>query len=448
MKKMSFISVLKRTTILVAGLFTCSVLTGQSQTTFTFTGINNTDYFRVEKIMIKNLTIGCDTTLHYPDTVLTIYNVGINEDKNTGDEGFRVWQNYPNPSVDVTYVRIFIPEKGIVKLNLTDTGGRQLLASERLMDKGSHTFRITLPGEGVYLLNACWNNISRAIRMISAYTGPQRSCVIDYAGGAQQAISMKSLSATTEFLFNPGDELMLIGYADTLESGFLDAPETGQDYVFQFAANIPCPGLDSLLYDGQWYHTIQVFSQCWLKENLNSGQTILSGQDQTNNGIIEKYCMSDMSSACDLFGGLYFWDEMMNYTNQTGGQGICPEGFHVPTDLEWQILEGAADSGYEIGGPEWKVSGWRGTDAGGNLKQTGTELWEYPNTGATDAYGFTVIPSGYFVQGGFWGPGYKAYIWSSNNVWMYYRNFDWNQAQVKRNSGGNELAISVRCVKD
>ena len=139
---------------------------------------------------------------------------------------------------------------------------------------------------------------------------------------------------------------------------------------------------------------------------------------------------------------------MMNYNNTTGGQGICPDGFHVPTDLEWQILEGAVDSACEVGGPEWKVNGWRGNDAGGNLKQNGTGLWEYPNTGATDAYGMTVVPAGYFVQGGFWGPGYKTYIWSSNYVTKYYRNMDWNQAKIQRNTGGNETAFSVRCIRN
>jgi len=420
---------------------------GQGSTTLTFSGINNSDYFQLEKIKVKNLTQDCDTVLYYPDTVLTIYNVGIH-DFDDPRNGFRIMQNYPNPSADMTYVRIMVPRKGLVKINITDASGRRLLDSDEMMDKGIHTFRLALPGEGIFLFNACFDNISKSVRIVSVYTGSQRSCALDHSGNIQAEVPLKSTFNTTEFLFSPGDELLLTGYAYTLESGFLDAPETSQDYVFQFAANIPCPGLDSLLYDGQWYHTTQVFSQCWIKENLNAGIMIPSGQDQTNNGIIEKYCMGDVGSYCDLFGGLYFWNEMMNYTNETGGQGICPDGFHVPSDMDWQILEGAVDSEYEIGGPEWKVNGWRGTDAGGNLKQTGTELWEYPNTGATDAYGFTVIPSGYFVQGGFWGPGYKAYIWSSRTVWMYFRNFDWNQAQVQRNSGGNELAISVRCVKN
>ena len=52
----------------------------------------------------------------------------------------------------------------------------------------------------------------------------------------------------------------------------------------------PCPGLDSINYSGQWYHTVQIDSQCWFKENLNVGRMILGTQDQTDNGILEKYC--------------------------------------------------------------------------------------------------------------------------------------------------------------
>jgi uncharacterized protein (TIGR02145 family) len=444
MKKLILIHV----SILITGLLTWSAMNGQNTITFTFTGISNSDYLQLESIKVKNLTQDCDTVLYYPDTVLTIYNVGITEDDGSLD-GFRVMQNYPNPSADATSVRLYVPREGLVNMSITDAAGRRLLESGRMLDRGLHSLRLTLPGEGIYLFNACWNNIISSTRIVSIYDGPpQRSGSIDYSGGIPVETNLKRMPSEMDFLFSPGDELMLIGYADTLESGFLDCPETSQDYVFQFAANIPCPGLDSLFYDGQWYHTTQAFSQCWIKENMNAGVMIPSGQSQANNDIIEKYCMGDVASYCSLLGGLYFWDEMMKYTNVTGGQGICPDGFHVPTDMEWQILEGAADSDYEIGAPVWKTNGWRGTDAGGNLKQTGFDFWEPPNTGATNALGFSVIAGGYFVQGGFWGPGYKAYIWSSNNVWMYYRNFDWNQAQVQRGTGGDEMAISVRCVRN
>jgi len=158
--------------------------------------------------------------------------------------------------------------------------------------------------------------------------------------------------------------------------------------------------------------------------------------------------MEDDEYYCNIAGGLYFWNEMMNYTNENAGQGICPEGFHVPDDLEWQVLEGAADSEFEIGDPAWGSNGWRGTDTGGNLKQTGTTYWVYPNTGATDAFGFTALPGGYFVQNAFWGAGYKAYFWSSNPIQRFYRNMDWNQAMIQRNNGGGSAGFSVRCIKN
>jgi uncharacterized protein (TIGR02145 family) len=120
-------------------------------------------------------------------------------------------------------------------------------------------------------------------------------------------------------------------------------------YTFQFATNIPCPGMPTVEYEGQVYNTIQIFSQCWLKENLNVGMMIPEAKDQSNNGIIEKYCYNNEPDSCAKYGGLYRWDEMMQYTTQQGTQGICPPGWHLPTDEEWKVLEGAVDSQYGIG---------------------------------------------------------------------------------------------------
>ncbi len=132
-----------------------------------------------------------------------------------------------------------------------------------------------------------------------------------------------------------------------------------------------------------------------------------------------------------------------------GLQGICPEGWHIPTDYEWRILEGATDSEYAIGDSEWGANGWRGSDAGGNLKQTGTEWWESPNTGATDAFGFTALPGGYVVQDEYWAGGWKACFWSSDIEARYIRNIDWDRANIRRGDGfGGGFATTVRCLKD
>ncbi|PIQ11530.1 MAG: hypothetical protein COW71_00565 [Ignavibacteriales bacterium CG18_big_fil_WC_8_21_14_2_50_31_20] len=103
-----------------------------------------------------------------------------------------------------------------------------------------------------------------------------------------------------------------------------------------------CLGIPTITYYGQTYNTIQIGTQCWLKENLNVGTMInstTSGYQQTDNSITEKYCYDNNESNCDVYGGLYEWTEAMQYATTEGAQGICPTGWHIPTYAEYQILE-------------------------------------------------------------------------------------------------------------
>jgi len=84
--------------------------------------------------------------------------------------------------------------------------------------------------------------------------------------------------------------------------------------------------------DGKTYNTVLIGTQCWMRENLNIGTRIDGSQNQTDNGTIEKYCYDDLESNCDIYGGLYQWDEAMQYVTTQGVQGICPAGWHLPTD--------------------------------------------------------------------------------------------------------------------
>ena len=82
-------------------------------------------------------------------------------------------------------------------------------------------------------------------------------------------------------------------------------------------AQKPCPGIPTLKYEGKTYHTIQIGSQCWLKENLNIGVMIDSAKNQTNNGVIEKYCYRNDPANCSKYGGLYQWNEALQYASGT-----------------------------------------------------------------------------------------------------------------------------------
>ena len=60
--------------------------------------------------------------------------------------------------------------------------------------------------------------------------------------------------------------------------------------------------------------------------------------DASDNGIIEKYCYNNDTANCNIYGGLYDWNEMMQYDTIEGTQGICPPGWHLPSESEWDIL--------------------------------------------------------------------------------------------------------------
>ncbi|MCD4664761.1 MAG: fibrobacter succinogenes major paralogous domain-containing protein, partial [Bacteroidales bacterium] len=174
--------------------------------------------------------------------------------------------------------------------------------------------------------------------------------------------------------------------------------------------------------------------------NLNVGTMISGTVEMTNNGVIEKYCFDNNTANCDIYGGLYQWDEMMQYTNISGVQGICPAGWHLPTNGEWTILTD------HLGGTNV---------AGGKMKETGAAHWHYPNAGATNESGFTALPGGYrdtddgsfeFLThyASFWSSSQDEYVASS----AWYRGLGSNYASVLHSISDKQQGYSVRCVKD
>ncbi len=90
--------------------------------------------------------------------------------------------------------------------------------------------------------------------------------------------------------------------------------------------------------DGKSYPTVQIGTQCWMAANLNRGTQITSAQVQFDNCVDEKYCFGNDAAKCSKYGGLYQWDEMMRYDDVPEGQGLCPPGWHIPTDNDWTVL--------------------------------------------------------------------------------------------------------------
>jgi uncharacterized protein (TIGR02145 family) len=419
----------------------------------TFTAIDSTSYLQIDSIKVMNRTQGGDTLLYWPDTVLVLnYQVGISE-INNGIGKFQVFQNYPNPVADQTIVSLFVPVKDNVSIIITDMLGRVILKSDRVMGKGTHSFRFAPGGGYLYLITAKWRGITSSIKTIQTSSNTYVRSSLEYIGSIVTSPQFKATKDTLSFSFNLGDKLLYIGYENGLQSGKLDTPETSQTYTFQFATNIPCPGSSTVIYEGQVYNTIQIFSQCWLKENLNVGTMIPDNQHMSNNGLLEKYCYNNETDSCNKYGGLYQWNEMMQYTTHQGSQGICPQGWHIPSDSEWKVLEGAVDSQFGIGDPEWDIQTirYRGYDVGTNLKTTSS--WTNNGNG-TDLFGFSALPGGCRIyDGGFGLNGVLGYWWpsSQNGIFRaWYRSLVNYASGVYRDNFENnkDYGFSVRCVQD
>ncbi|MCB2219869.1 MAG: hypothetical protein KQI35_05680 [Bacteroidetes bacterium] len=197
--------------------------------------------------------------------------------------------------------------------------------------------------------------------------------------------------------------------------------------------------------DGQSYATVDINGQCWFAENLNYGTMISTGSYQNNNGTPEKYCLNNSSSFCDNLGGLYQWNEMMNYNSTAGGQGLCPNGWHVPTDAEWYAMENFVDP--SINNPN--ATGWRGNTGGKMLKSTQTgSPYNWTSNPGTDDYGFTVRPGGYRNTSGYSsGTSTNATFWTSTQGCD--REFYYGYNSILRYTTANgALGLSVRCIKN
>jgi len=188
--------------------------------------------------------------------------------------------------------------------------------------------------------------------------------------------------------------------------------------------------------DNKVYKSVVIGTQTWMAENLN--------YDTKTTGSA---CYNNDESKCGTYGRLYDWATAMGSSassnqNPSGVQGVCPVGWHLPSDAEWGAL-------MQFVNPACTGTFGSCADAGTKLKAN-SSLWE-TNTG-TDNYGFSALPGGYgSASGSFYNVGNNGYWWSStqyNASYAYDRDMYNSNANVDRDSSGKTLLLSVRCAKD
>lgn len=215
--------------------------------------------------------------------------------------------------------------------------------------------------------------------------------------------------------------------------------------------------------DGNVYPAVVIGEQIWMARNLEvthyaDGTEVPftpANEWWDSLRVTEKgYCYYNNSPSNKRnYGALYSWSAAVNGVDDVNPeqepiQGVCPDGWHLPSDNEWKELE--MFLGMSV--LEADSTGWRGR-VGGKLKATGSRFWLIPNEGATNETRFTALPAGErFPKGDYFNLAYSTTFWTSSN---YNRDYAWARAlgyyvttMYRGHNDTKEFGFSVRCVKN
>ena len=191
--------------------------------------------------------------------------------------------------------------------------------------------------------------------------------------------------------------------------------------------------------DDQIYKWVKIGTQTWMAENLNYSAS----------GSV---CYDNYPGNCDTYGRLYNWSTAMDdvassSATPSGVQGVCPDGWHLPSDTEWEVLvkyvdTSATGDNINVSGRHLKAKdGWYACGPSGSGRSYLCE----------DDYGFSALPGGYGYIGSFNNVGSGGYWWSSteyNASNAYRRGIAYDSERVFRYYIGKSNLYSVRCVQD
>lgn len=238
---------------------------------------------------------------------------------------------------------------------------------------------------------------------------------------------------------------------------------------------------EPFVYDseGNQYKTVHIGEQCWMQENLRVGVRIDATTHQSDDSVIQKYCLDDNESNCSLYGGLYQWPQAMllSYEDCLQGdcsesireqhQGICPLGWHIPNDQEFAVLEqytvekiGSVYPQYEcstIGfAPTWRRCADSVHPNGNPAGNTGGEfgasrsLRKVGQGNGEDLMGFSLIMAGYH-NGWYYYPISQTRLWLADQDGTHHalrRLFMFSATTIHSGTDQRHYANSVRCLQD
>jgi len=254
---------------------------------------------------------------------------------------------------------------------------------------------------------------------VTTFMGSDGYITLEVEGGVAPYAYIWSTGETTKDI----GQLKAGIYSVTVTDA-VDSLATAADTV-----NQPIP--DNIIFDiqGNMYPFVEIGDQVWMQQNLR----VTVDPDSIP---VTSYIYPSQLAHVETHGRLYTWDVAMNFSHQEKAQGICPDGWHVPSDEEWKLLEihlGMTREEADL------VNSWRGSGVGTSLGKGGDSGYEALYSGRRTA------------NGGFALFNWYEYIWTSteygDNAWR--RCLDTAQITSGRfNTFPKTYAFSVRCIKD
>jgi uncharacterized protein (TIGR02145 family) len=225
----------------------------------------------------------------------------------------------------------------------------------------------------------------------------------------------------------------------------------------------PCPGTPNVTdYDGNIYNTVQIGNQCWMKENLRTthyaDNTLIPAGDTYSNTDPYRYAPDNDEANVAVYGYLYNWPAMMHgasssSANPSGVQGICPTGWHVPSDAEWTQLTDyvSSQSQYVCGSNNTYIAKALAATTGWIYYHSGECYPGDQSVHANNATGFSALPAGR-INGSYYDSfGSNALFWSATERYgntAYFPGLYYGGANVGKNDHFKNAGFSVRCLRD
>lgn len=378
-------------------------------------------------MQVTNLAQNTTLTLAGTDTLHLVPTIGIVDSKQVAVGSLGVC---PNPSEGDFIVTFGNACRGRVVMQVFDITGNLVTGTEVYGSEGMGRATISGMPRGMFILKVLTPVQDYTGRLISLGVGSAQPR-IRLVTEPQMLPRLPAPASKVQMQYNAGERLLLKGTSGNYSRVVTLVPAQSQGVDFEF--------IDCTDGDGNHYPVVTIGTQTWMAENLRTTKTMVGGSIPMvtdpyswTTGSGPAYCWynHDQSSYGALYGALYNW-----YTANM--EHLCPTGWLVPTTNEFTVL---IDS---LGGQPL---------AGGAMKETDTVYWLAPNTGATNASGFSARGSGYRgdASGGFWLLGERATWWTylePGNIYCCNTMVILgNQASAIMNYTWKLFGYSVRCM--